>query len=360
MTISFEPRSDNGLADGASLAGFFSGSGFAGAARLTEIEDFGANPGRLTMLCHVPQDVAGPMPLVVVLHGCQQTASIYDRGAGWAAMGDRHGFAVLYAEQQRRNNPHLCFDWYLRNHSSRDRGQPASIREMIDRMVADHPIDRTRIFVTGLSAGGAMASILLATYPEVFAGGAILAGLPYRAATTLRGGVDAMTRGTGRSHAALADAVREATDHAGPWPRISVWHGTADDTVAPANAEEIAGQWLALRGLDRTAPTHDRHDRSGRHVVWSDGSDRPVVELRLLDGLGHGAPVRAGAATWPMPFFLPAAVSSTEEIAKFFGLLPEAAARPAPAHAAIDDKGGFGAWIASHLGSLLDRLRLRG
>jgi len=149
------------------------------ARHLTEITDFGSNPGNLRMLVHVPAEIAPGPALVIALHGCSQTAIAYDQGAGWSALADKHGFFVLLPEQQSANNPMNCFSWFERTDMGRDQGEPLSIRQMVEKMIVDHGIDRSRVFITGLSAGGAMTAVMLATYPEVFAGGAIIAGLPY-------------------------------------------------------------------------------------------------------------------------------------------------------------------------------------
>src|SRR6185312_13986051 len=111
----------------------------------------------------------------------------------------RYGFALLLPEQQRTNNPNGCFNWFLPEHSRRDQGEALSIRQMIAKSVRDFGIDRQRIFVTGLSAGGAMTSIMLACYPDVFAGGAIIAGLPYGAATNVQQAFESMYRSPSRS-----------------------------------------------------------------------------------------------------------------------------------------------------------------
>jgi len=161
------------------------GAGY-GSTRLRGILDFGSNPGKLRMFVYRPHTLADKPALVVVLHGCTQTAAAYDLGAGWSTLADRYGFALLLPEQQRSNNPNGCFNWFQPEHSRRDQGEPLSIRQMIEKSVVDHGIDRHRVFITGLSAGGAMTSNMLACYPEVFAGGAIVAGLPYGAATTVQ------------------------------------------------------------------------------------------------------------------------------------------------------------------------------
>ena len=142
-------------------------SAFAPAAattdRLSDLEMVGNNPGNLRARFYVPEGLEGPAPLVVVLHGCTQNAAVYDHGSGWSTLADRHGFILLFPEQQRANNPLLCFNWFSGNDTQRGMGEAASIRAMIDLMMKAHPVDKSRIFVTGLSAGGAMASVMLAT-----------------------------------------------------------------------------------------------------------------------------------------------------------------------------------------------------
>ena len=173
---------------------------------LRETQDFGSNPGTLRMLT--------------------QTAASYDRGAGWSTLAKRYGFALLLPEQQRSNNPNGCFNWFQTGDIKRGYGEALSIRQMVAKMVADHGIDPDRVFVTGLSAGGAMASVMLATYPDVFAGGAIIAGLPYGAATNVQQAFESMFQCPARSARAWGDLVRGASPHHGPWPRVS-------DTSAP-------------------------------------------------------------------------------------------------------------------------------
>jgi poly(hydroxyalkanoate) depolymerase family esterase len=226
-------------------------AGWEGKAstRLREIFGFGSNPGNLRMFAYRPPTLADNAALVVVLHGCTQTAAGYDLGAGWSTLADRYGFALLLPEQQRSNNPNGCFNWFQPAHSRRNYGEPLSIRQMIERSIVDWGIDRRRVFVTGLSAGGAMTSVMLACYPEVFAGGAIIAGLPYGAATNVQQAFETMFQSPSRSPGEWGDLVRKASSHRGPWPRVSVWHGNADKTVIPSNALEILKQWTEVHGL---------------------------------------------------------------------------------------------------------------
>src|SRR6195256_5936055 len=165
---------------------------------LVETGHFGTNPGALRMFAFVPEHLQRAPALVVVLHGCGQTAAGYDLGAGWSTLAKRYGFALLMPQQQRCNNANGCFNWFNPEDTARDSGEACSIRQMIARMVGDFGIDQRRIFVTGLSAGGAMTSVMLATYPEIFAGGAIIAGLPFGVATNVREALNGMSQSSPR------------------------------------------------------------------------------------------------------------------------------------------------------------------
>src|SRR5664279_2200313 len=198
---------------------------------LAETADFGSNPGALRMFSFVPENLQQPPALVVVLHGCGQTAAGYDLGAGWSTLAKHYGFVLLMPEQQPSNNGQGCFNWFNPEDTARDSGEACSIRQMIARMVGDHKVDERRIFVTGLSAGGAMTSVMLATYPELFAAGAVIAGLPFGVASNVREALSGMFQSPARPAAELGDLVRGASPHKGPWPKISVWHGSADRTV---------------------------------------------------------------------------------------------------------------------------------
>ena len=208
--------------------------------RLREIAKFGSNPGNLRMHAYVPNGVGPSPPLVVALHGC----------------------ILIFPEQQPANNPKNCFSWFLPDDTARDSGEALSTRQMIAKAVEKFGVDRNRMFVTGLSAGGAMASVMLAPYPEIFAGGAIIAGLPYGSAPSVQEAFEAMFNDRAPSSRALGDHVRGASNHPGPWPKISVWHGTADTVVRPSNADHIIKQWLDVQKLTER-PSGE--EQIGRH-----------------------------------------------------------------------------------------------
>lgn len=291
---------------------------FGSSEDLQTLSDFGDNPGALGAKFHAPHGLSKGAPLVVVLHGCTQTAVGYNHHSGWSQFADEAGLALLFPEQQRANNPNLCFNWFQPGDARRDSGEALSIRQMIEAMVVTHGLDRKRIFITGLSAGGAMAAAMLATYPEVFAGGAIIAGLPFGSATTIPEAFDRMRGHGSRSEQDLQRALRGASDHRGPWPRISIWHGAADHTVSSSNAKAIAGQWREAHRLDE-APT--RPQASGPHArqVWRDGAGEALVEINMIAGMGHGTPIGDGLGA-AGPYMLDVGISSTREIAQFWGV----------------------------------------
>ena len=306
--------------------------------RLTLAAPLGSNPGDLRMLTYVPPGLPPGAPLVVVLHGCTQNAAAYDHGAGWSALAERHGFTLLFPEQQRANNSQLCFNWFQPDDVAAGHGEVESIRQMTLQMLDTHKLDRRRVFVTGLSAGGAMTAAMLATSPDVFAAGAIIAGLPYGAASSIPEAFAAMNQSRHRTPREWGDRVRAATPHRGPWPAVQVWQGLSDTTVKPANADELALQWADVHGLpDR--PTRSEVIDGARHDAWI-VQDRAVVERWLVPGLAHGTPIVPNdadadhAVGIPGPHMLDSIISSTWHIATSWGLLTQAArpsaGRPGP------------------------------
>jgi poly(hydroxyalkanoate) depolymerase family esterase len=297
---------------------------------LAEVQGFGSNPGALRMFKYVP---ARPEPaLVVVLHGCTQTAASYDLGAGWSTLADRFGFVLLLPQQQHANNPNRCFNWFLPDDIAREKGEALSIRQMVETMIRDHGIDRRRVFVTGLSAGGAMTSVMLATYPETFAAGAVIAGLPYGTATNLKEAFESMLKVRPRAAREWGDFVRAASAHRGPWPRISVWHGGADPLVKRENADQIVKQWTNVHGLDDEPTLTETVDGYPRRV-WRSRNGDEVIESYTIPQMAHGTPLAAGDSPdrcgVPGAFLLEVGISSSYHIAKFWGLTGHP--RPAPA-----------------------------
>jgi poly(hydroxyalkanoate) depolymerase family esterase len=248
-------------------------------------------------------DPAVPAPLVVMLHGCTQTAASFSSGSLMNRTADRHGFVVAYPEQSREENPSCCWNWFSTSHQARGGGEPASIAgatravaEAADRWT----IDPARVFVAGMSAGGAMAAVMAATYPDVFAAVAIHSGLAYGSARTMPDAMQAMRRG-GPGAEAQGDLAFAAMGAAARVVPAIVVHGTADAIVAPVNGEHAVRQWMATNrrasggaydpDIDRPdATVRDDDGAGGRPFTrrtWLDRDGRVVQEQIEVEGLGH-------------------------------------------------------------------------
>jgi poly(hydroxyalkanoate) depolymerase family esterase len=274
------------------LSGSTSGvAAAAPAAGLVQITGFGSNPGNLTMYSYRPAGLGSGRPLVVALHGCTQSATDFFQHAGWPKYADVWRFGLVLAEQKTANNIRSCFNWFEPADTTRGQGEALSIKQMVDHAVARLGADPRRVFVTGLSAGGAMTTVMLATYPDVFAGGAVIAGLAYRCAADLVSALTCMNSPPPRTPKEWGDLVRNAypANPAG-YPRITIWHGSADTTVVPANADRLRDQWTDVWKASQQ-PTST--------ITLPGGTTRETygagVTVFRVPGMRHGAPVDPGS-----------------------------------------------------------------
>jgi poly(hydroxyalkanoate) depolymerase family esterase len=267
----------------------------ARAAGLEKVEEFGSNPGALSMYRYVPDGLPAGAPVVVVLHGCTQDARTYFDGAGWQAFADAGGFSVVAPQQEQGNNINKCFNWFQAGDVARGEGEALSVKQMVDHTVQDLDADTSRVFVTGLSAGGGMTASMLAAYPDVFTSGAVIAGLPHGCATSVAEAFTCMNAGVEKSAAAWGDLVRRAhPGHSGARPTVSVWHGTADTTVVPGNAGESVKQWTDVLGADQEADATEELEGGTTRSDYHDGDGSVVVRDYTVEGMGHGTPVQPG------------------------------------------------------------------
>lgn len=297
--------------------------------RISEIQEFGSNPGALRMFVYAPPVVpAAGAPLIVVLHGCRQDAAGFATDAGWLDLAKHLQIPLVLPEQTATNNHGRCFTWYRPGDTGRGNGEALSIRQMVRFAIKKFGSDRRRVFIVGLSAGGAMAAAMLASYPAVFAAGAVAAGMPVGAASTSPMALLRMHRADPfRSRASLVAAVRAATPARGkqPWPRLSIWQGGRDRTVDPENAEVLAAQWSGLHGFD-VEPSSDMTMTLGvRRRSWG-RPRRPAVELWTIENMAHGFPIDAGSAGGGRagPWILDAGIPAARRIAAFWGIAPPA------------------------------------
>ena len=239
-------------------------------------------------------DAAGPslLPLVVLLHGCKQDAADFALGTGMNELAEVEKYLVLYPEQSSNANSMRCWNWFDAAHQSRGSGEPEMIAGLIQKVIKTSGADPSRVYIAGLSAGGAMAAIMAGLYPEVFAAVGVHSGLPPGSATDVISAFSAMRRGArkGRVAAGSASAANDANadeNDAFVMPTI-VFHGSADKTVNPDNGEQITQAALAAlndAGMQLKKVEQSEHSpgtSSGRRdttrTIYRAADGKPYIE----------------------------------------------------------------------------------
>jgi poly(hydroxyalkanoate) depolymerase family esterase len=246
---------------------------------------------------YVPPGGSGrARPLVVMLHGCSQDPDDFATGTGMNELGRRQDFFVLYPEQSRGANPSLCWNWFSREHQGRDAGEPALLASMTRKVIALHGIDPRRVYIAGLSAGGAMAAIVAKAYPDIFAAAGVHSGLACGSAGDVGEALRVMQSG-------VSDAVRVSKGRrvgVARSPQVLptiVFHGDADRTVHPRNGEQVIAAALGRvapaggAGLRESIPRLAQGvTKEGRRYTRSTHASQrgdTVAEHWLVHGAGH-------------------------------------------------------------------------
>jgi poly(hydroxyalkanoate) depolymerase family esterase len=291
-----------------------------------------AGTRRYKLFVPAGMDRKAPVMLVVMLHGCTQTADDFARGTRMNLLAARERFLVLYPEQDRAANPQTCWNWFDPRHQTRDSGEPSLIADMTRRVINQYPVDPRRVFVAGISAGGIMASTVAFAYPDLYAAVGMHSAVPYGVASDVPTALSAMrgTRPTGSDwkHA----GYRAMGSRARVIPAIVI-HGDKDAVALPVNAASILAQWIATNDLADDGQANEtvigtRADSgvtSGGHhwtrATFSTSTGQPVIELLTIDELGHAWAGGAAEGTYTDP----KSIDATGELIRFFMAHPRPA-----------------------------------
>lgn len=252
---------------------FFIYSSVFGVAQsnLTRVEDFGENKGNLKMYTYIPKklNTTKPVPLVFVLHGCTQSAEEIKNETGWNKLADSLNFIIVYPEQRQINNAAKCFNFYLGFKAKKDKGEVASIKQMVDYCCKNYYIDSSKVFITGMSAGGGMSNAVLNAYPELFNAGALVA-----APSNLYGFSKNKYQ-----------------------PRIAILQGDDDKIVTPKNAIKIKEQWLKKHQID-TANVEVKKDYLNNPLLTAEYFFNTKKEVKIITitalGIRHKLLIKPG------------------------------------------------------------------
>ncbi len=267
-----------------------------GQNALIEVTTFGSNPGDLQMFKYIPEKTPQAPPMVVVLHGCAQSAEDIARLTGWNRLADRHEFVLLYPQQKMTNNIQRCFNWFVPEDIEKGRGENQSIKEMIDRMIRDHSVDSSKIFITGMSAGGAMTAVMMATYPDKLQAGGIMSGVPYGGAVNLTDAVALMGGSIQKNGLEWAELVKDQNpEFKGSFPRLILFQGADDPIVRAPNADELIKQWAALHELSESPAEQKTLEElpAVQYTRWKKEGKEVIVRYDI-QGLGHAIAIDPG------------------------------------------------------------------
>jgi poly(hydroxyalkanoate) depolymerase family esterase len=295
---------------------------------------------------YVPTSYAegNAVPLVVSLHGCTESADDFRQLTRWDQLADARGFIVVFPEQTLRNNYGRCWNWFQSADMQRGSGEPALIAGITQWVQQRYSIDTRRIYVDGFSAGGAMSSVMAATYPDLYAAAGICSGCEYGATTTCVGDRSLDPGEAGQ------EAASAMGSHARPMPVI-VFHGDQDTTVPATNADQLVSQWVttddlvedgAKNGSIAAQPTKVSQGRvpNGRFYTlrsYSDRQGKELIQYWLVHGMGHAWSGGCGCARYSDP----SGPDATGAIYAFFVShpMPKGAMRaPFPVWPLIDDR----------------------
>ncbi|HTJ36204.1 MAG TPA: PHB depolymerase family esterase [Dactylosporangium sp.] len=276
----------------------------ASAATLAEVTGFGNNPSNLRMYVYVPNAVQARPAILVAVHYCTGSGPAFYSGTEFASLADRYGFIVVYPSATRSGS---CFDvsspQALKHNGGSD---PVGIMSMVTYAEQHYNGDPNRVYVTGASSGGMMTNVLLGDYPDVFKARAAFMGVPFGCFATTDGSSWNSQCSSGQriyTPQQWGDMVRAAyPGYSGARPRMQVWHGTTDTTLAYPNFGEEIKQWTNVLGVSQTPVLTDTPQSGWTRTRYGNASTQAPVEAISISGVGHSLPL-AGQAAMAIAFF---------------------------------------------------------
>lgn len=288
-------------------------------AKFVELESFGSNPGELTASYF--SESTKNKNLIVLLHGCVQSGETLAVQSGLLKLAKVNKFALLIPQQSSKNNIKSCFNWFHDQDTNKDSGETLSIMNMIKTLKHQQHSEKT--YILGLSAGGAMTSSLIVHYPELFDGGAIIAGIPYPCANNLIKAISCMRSGPSQSVKTLVEEIHKLNANNINWPKLSIWTGNKDTIVNPLNSQHLAQSWAQLSGIKKQGIKVAQEGY--QKTQWKDAQNNVQVELIELNNIGHGMTINSKQPNGGIAAkFLPdSPLSAAINIIKFWQLTPK-------------------------------------
>ncbi len=250
---------------------------------------FTCSAGSISYKLFIPAGIGVAAPLIIMLHGCTQSPDDFARGTRMNSLAQEHGYVVAYPAQAKKRNASKCWNWFRTRDQQRGQGEPAILAALTRHLVQAHGLDERRVYVAGLSAGGAMAAVLASTYPDIFAAIGVHSGLPFGVAQDLPSAFAAMKQGPGKLMAGMPSVDIERV-------RAIVFHGDRDMTVHACNGAAVVEQCIGTVDPTDNGHTHPLHTtvergtaggRAYTRTVFKDAAGVPVAEQWLVHDAGH-------------------------------------------------------------------------
>jgi poly(hydroxyalkanoate) depolymerase family esterase len=252
------------------------------------VESYSNEYGKLDYVVYTPAayDGAEEIPLLLMLHGCTQTPQTIETASGMTQIADTNNFILVYPQQNANASPHRCWNWYQQQNQTRESGEPSLLVGIVNQVRESYAVDEGRIYVTGLSSGGAMTSILASCFPDVFASAAVHSGMAYKSANSVVQAIIAPFRGNQTPPNLAGEAAYACSGTQGQTIPTLVMHGTVDSVVFPINADHALIEMAQLNDLQDDGQDNDSVRPEPTHVQSQqvEGGHAYTIEDYVYDG----------------------------------------------------------------------------